>query len=342
MQYRLLKLGLIGVLALAVFAAGIMGNGRSRAFAQDMAHNTYMVHAGGFGEANVEILAFAPAYLQVHRGDTVMWHVTSFHNMRFGEQEEPFIIVEDMNGTPTPIGNPNVFFPTQPSGTAYTGGDANSGLPSEDALKGFYSLVMDVEPGLYSYRCDVHPGMAGIIEVVADDVAIPSPSEVDAMAAKELDDQINPAILAYFASSATAPTQSADGSITILAGIGGTGRASSLSFASPLVFIKAGETVTWQVPADSPTPHFVNSIPFDPAAVPDIIPQENAGGPPTLLAGPGFLGTTPDGATISAGAAFNSIFLAPGQSFSLVFADPGVYPYICHVHPGMGGAVIVQ
>ncbi|MEZ4669318.1 MAG: plastocyanin/azurin family copper-binding protein [Anaerolineae bacterium] len=338
---RLFKLGLIGALALAVFVAGLLSHPRS-VLAQDMAHNTYMVQAGGFGEANVEILAFAPAYLKVHRGDTVMWHVTSFHNMRFGENAEDFIIVEDINGKPTPVGNPKVFFPTVPSGGSYTGGDANTGLPDVSALKGTYSLVMDVEPGVYAYRCDVHPGMAGIIEVVADDEAVPSPLEVATTADKELDDQMNAAVGAYFGAAATSPTQSTDGSVTISTGIGGAGRASSLQFASPLVFIKAGEKVIWQVPPDSPTAHFVNSVDYDPVAVPDIIPQENAGGPPTLLAGPGFLGTTPDGTTVGAGESFNSTFLVPGQSFSLTFKDPGVYPYICHVHPGMGGAVIVQ
>jgi plastocyanin len=338
---RLLKLGIIVVLTLSVFAAGLL-NSPQPTLAQDMSHNTYMVEAGGFGEANVEVLAFAPAFLQVHRGDTVMWHVTSFHNMRFGEQEEPFITVEEIGGSPTSVGNPRVFFPTLENGASYMGGEANSGLPPEDAIKSFYSLVMDLEPGLYSYRCDVHPGMAGIIEVVADDVVIPSPSEVAAAADKELDDQINPAIGAYFGAMATAPTQPVDGSITIMAGIGGTGRASSLQFASPLAVIKVGETVTWQVPADSPTLHFINSAPYDPAINPDIIPQENASGPPTLLAGTGFMGTTADGATIAAGEGFNSAILDPGQTFSLIFSDPGVYPYVCHVHPGMSGVIIVQ
>lgn len=338
---RLFKLGMIAVLILGVIAVG-MFNQPEITLAQDMSHNTYMVQAGGFGEANVEVIAFAPTLLQVHRGDTVMWHVTSLHNMRFGEHEEPFIIVEEIGGVSTPVANPRVFFPTLENGAAYTGGDANTGLPSIDALKSTFSLVMDVEPGLYSYRCDVHPGMTGIIEVVPDDQAIPSPFEVVEMTNKELDDQINPAIGAFFAASATAPTQAVDGVFTVTTGVGGTGRASSLSFVSPLAIINAGESVTWVVPGDSPTAHFVNSVPYDPVAVADIIPQENAGGPPTLLAGPGFMGTTEDGATIAAGDSFNSTLMPPGSTFTLTFQDPGVYAYTCHVHPGMNGTVIVQ
>ncbi|MBI1279897.1 MAG: hypothetical protein GC179_17350 [Anaerolineaceae bacterium] len=341
MRQRLMKLGTVAVLGIGVFAAGLL-NRPSRTLAHEVEHNTYMVQAGGFGEANVEVLTFAPSLVKVHRGDTVMWHVTSLHNMRFGEAEEQFIIVEQIGDKPTPVANPKIFFPTLQSGAAYTGGDANSGLPSVDAMKSTYSLVMDVEPGLYSYRCDVHPGMAGIIEVVADDEVIPSPVEVAAQADKELDEQINPAIGAFFGAAVTAPKQAVDGVFTITAGTGGAGRASSLTFNAPLAIIKVGEKVTWTVPADSPTPHFINSADYDPVAVADIIPQENAGGPPTLLAGPGFLGTTQDGATIAAGESFNSTMLPPGGSFSLVFKDAGVYAYICHVHPGMGGVVIVQ
>lgn len=341
-QGRLIRLGLIAVLMFAVFAAGILVNRNGRVAAQDAAHHTYVVQAGGFGEANVEALVFAPAYLKVHRGDTVMWHITSFHNVRFGEQEEPFIIVQEIDGTATPIGNPKVVFPTLENGAVYTGGEANSGLPDVSDLKFHYALVMDVEPGLYTYRCDVHPGMAGIIEVVADDEVIPSPVEVAVMAETELDDQIDAAIGAYFGAAASAPVQAVDGVFTVMTGVGGTGQASSLTFNSPLAIIKAGEQVRWMVPADSPTAHFINSLPYDPVALPDLIPQQNAGGPPTLLAGPGFLGTTADGATVAAGESFNSRFLGPGETFSLTFKDPGVYVYICHVHPGMGGAVIVQ
>jgi plastocyanin len=140
----------------------------------------------------------------------------------------------------------------------------------------------------------------------------------------------------------TAPQQAVQGVFPINVGTGGTGRASSLNFSSPLALIKAGEKVTWMVPADSPTAHFINSADYDPVKVADIIPQPNPNGPPTLLAGPGFLGTTADGATVASGEGFNSTLLAPGQSFSLTFKDPGVYAYICHVHPGMGGVVIVQ
>jgi plastocyanin len=338
---RMLKPGLIALLVMSAVATGLLTQSGS-VMAEDTTRNTFTVQAGAFGEANVEVISFAPSLLQVHRGDTVSWHVTSLHNIHFGEKLDPFFIVEEIGGKPTLVGNPRVLIPTLKNESAYTGGDATGSFPSGATLKSTFSVVMDLKPGLYSYHCDVHRGMAGVIEVVPDDQAIASPSKVAAEIGKELDDQIDAAIAAYFGAVAAAPTKATAGVLTVATGIGGTGGASSLSFVSPLAIIKAGESITWVVPGDSRTPHFINSVPFDPAALPSIVPKDNPGGPPTLLAGPAILGTTVDGATVAAGQSFNSPLLEAGASFTLKFKDPGVYPYICHVHPGMAGVVIVQ
>jgi plastocyanin len=125
-------------------------------------------------------------------------------------------------------------------------------------------------------------------------------------------------------------------------GTSGTGRSLSLSFVSPLAVIKAGESVTWVNPADGIDPHFVNSTDYNPETLLDIAPIEQEGGPPILALGPGFLGTTQSGATVNAGGSFHSPVIFPGQSFTLTFAEPGIYAYICHIHPGMGGGVVVQ
>jgi plastocyanin len=113
-------------------------------------------------------------------------------------------------------------------------------------------------------------------------------------------------------------------------------------FSSPVGIIQAGETVTWTNPADSIEPHFVNSSPYDPVAVPEFVPMEQPDGPPIMALGPGFLGTTADGAVIKAGDTFNSTFIVPGASFSLVFDEAGVYHYNCHIHPGMTGMIVVE
>jgi plastocyanin len=139
-----------------------------------------------------------------------------------------------------------------------------------------------------------------------------------------------------------APVRSEDGVLNIIVGSGGTGRSTVNLFSSPVGIIQAGDTVVWTNPADSIEAHFVNSTPYDPVAVPEIVPVEQPAGPPVLSMGPGFFGTTTDGAVIKAGDTFNSAFIVPGASFSLVFDEAGVYHYNCHIHPGMTGMIVVE
>jgi len=50
----------------------------------------------------------------------------------------------------------------------------------------------------------------------------------------------------------------------------------------------------------------------------------------------------PHTVTADAGNLFNSATLAPGQSFSFIFATPGTVHYHCNIHPMMKGSVVVQ
>jgi plastocyanin len=338
-QGRLFKMATVFALILGVMAAGLWG-GRGSALAHEAEPQTFMIETGALGASNVEVLAFAPAIVQVHQGDTVMWHINSFHNVHFEEQITEFAIFPIVDGQPLPQLNPAAAFPNIADGATYTGGDANTGLPQATNIT--FSLVIDAPVGRYMYLCDLHPGMVGVIEVVADDVAIPSPAEVSAQAMKEMGDHIGAGMAVLPQLVETAPVRSEDGVLNITVGSGGTGRSTVNLFSSPAGIIQAGETVTWTNPADSIEPHFVNSSPYDPVAVPEIVPVEQPDGPPIMTLGPGFLGTTADGAVIKTGDTFNSAFISPGTSFSLVFADPGVYHYNCHIHPGMQGMIVVE
>jgi plastocyanin len=335
---RLLKLSLVCVLVAGVMLAVLSSESITQA--QETEHQTFMVQAGGFGPAQMELLAFAPASLKVHQGDTVMWHINSFHNIRFDNAPVDLIIFPVVDGNPLPQINPAVGFPSIENGAVYQGGVVNSGLPDENTPLTF-SLVIDLEPGVYGYVCDVHPGMIGTIEVVADNVAIPSPVEAAGVGADELSAAVGQAMGPVMETMMSAPTTSTDGGVTVTASVT-SGRVIALQFFSGTVDIHAGESVTWTNPADSIDPHFVNSVDYDPVAIPDVVPLPQEGGPPILSAGPGFLGTTPSGTEIGAGDSFHSPFLLPGQSYTLVFTEPGVYPYICHIHPGMQGAVVVE
>lgn len=335
---RFLKLGFVAALVIGVIAAGLL-NGRGLTLAQEMAPQTYLVQAGAYNIGNAELLAFSPGNLQVHRGDTVTWWINGFHNVSF--HEEPIQLLIFPEGA-APQVNPAIALPTIENGGTFTGEAANSGLPLGPDAGPFFSLVIDAEPGVYTYQCDIHGGMIGTIEVVADDVAIPTPAEVAVKASEEIGGQFMQAMGPMMEQAASAATTSTDGTVTVQAGSSGTGRVTVNQFFSPLVTIAAGETVTWVNPEGSVEPHFVKSVPFDAAAYPDFVPVMQEGQPPIIEAGPGLLGTTQSGETIGAGGVINSPILVPGDTFAITFSDPGVYPYLCQIHPGMNGVVVVQ
>jgi len=51
---------------------------------------------------------------------------------------------------------------------------------------------------------------------------------------------------------------------------------------------------------------------------------------------------TPSHTTTSNQNVWSSQLLAPGQAFTFTFATPGVFPYICAVHPFMTGRITVE
>jgi plastocyanin len=179
--------------------------------------------------------------------------------------------------------------------------------------------------------------MVGSIEVVADDVAIPSPIEAAAAAADQVTAQLNQAGATIEPALLKVPATSADGKLAIDAGTGAYGRVSIQAFSAPLAVVNVGDSVTWTIPTDSVEPHTVTSTNFGGEEF-TIKPQTN--GPPLIVLGEVFApGPKTD---IGADDSFNSGFLTPGQSFSLSFTAPGVHPYVCRLHDGMFGVVVVQ
>ena len=343
---------LAGVLMVGVLAGVLIP--RITARAQDMGAQTYTVIAGDGTLYNTQVLAFAPQSLQVHRGDTVVWRITGgFHNVHFEQQPSELVVAPDVDGKVTPQLNPAVLFPTTQDGAPYQGGDVNSGLSLDPAnMQPTFSLVMDLEPGSYPYFCDLHPGMLGTVTVVDDTTAIPSPVEALAEAATELEAQGGQGIQAAMQQSMQPPTFSDDGALQISAGLQ-PGAAHVFGFFPSVAVIKAGQSVTWTVPENSREPHFVAWPPPPPGSEFEVVPQ-NAG-PPVVALGKNFYPSTPSGSEISVGDSFNSGALLPagfggpdftgeglvGPSFTLKFTEPGVYNYLCFIHPGMQGVVVV-
>jgi plastocyanin len=323
---------LLIVAGMLAVAAGAISN-RLVARAQEMEPQTYVIQAGAMGPALIEVLAFAPQTLQVHRGDTVTWMNNSFHNIRFGEEVIPLVIAPEVDGQPLPQINPGIAFRTIESGSAYQGGEANSGLPlaPEDRV---FSLVIDLEPGTYSYLCDVHPGMAGVITVEPDDAAIPTPVEAALQGGMEFSSTIGATL------ETAVQLESQDmGAGQVQAGSANTGRATVNQFFPLTTTISAGESVTFTNPEGSVEPHTVS---WPPARNQDVVPLEVEGGPPILQLGPSIAPMTESGASVAVGDSFSSGIFEPGQSFMLTYSEAGVYPFTCNIHPGMNGVVIVE
>jgi plastocyanin len=343
---RLLLWGLVTAAVMGVLAGILIPTLVTQA--QDMESHTVMVQAGAAGLGAAEALIFAPANVEVHRGDTVIWSINGFHNIRFTEESlVPFVLIPGVHDVEIGQVNPVAGLPTVENGASYSGGELNSGLPAgavggmPDA-GGTFSLVMDLEPGTYSYLCDVHPGMVGEITVVGDDAAIPSALDVAITAKQQIDEAFAPgnefAQAEIEAAAGGINTAGDDGVAHVQAGTGDMGRLTVNRFFAFTTVINAGQTVTWTLPDTSADPHTVT---WPPLRGQDVIPQPQDAGPPILAFGPGFTPNVPENGEIGMGAEFNSALMLPGQSFSLTFTEPGVYPFVCNIHPGMEGTVVV-
>jgi nitrite reductase (NO-forming) len=130
--------------------------------------------------------------------------------------------------------------------------------------------------------------------------------------APDCNERITPALLHKISADNNESSGSA-ATAKIAASIGMT----EMTFAKPKITIKAGEAVTWK--NTSQTVHDVVDDPMKAMTASDV--------------------QRPDGVK-----AFASGLLQPGQSYTRVFSEPGVYRYVCTLHEGSGmkGEVIVK
>src|SRR5258706_12041955 len=110
------------VTAIAVLAGVRTAPTRAQAAA------TYNVLAGLSTSYGVDVLAYGPQTLKVHRGDTVTWQFMAAHNVRFDEKPLPLIITSNVDGKTLTEINPQVLSPNGKSGDVHRHG-ANSGMP---------------------------------------------------------------------------------------------------------------------------------------------------------------------------------------------------------------------
>ena len=338
------------VLSVAVVLA--LGAGfyvHSTTHAQASTQQTFIVFAGGAGPANMDLLEFFPKDLKVHRGDTVTWLINGFHNISFvgstmdtNAAPEQLIVNSDINGQQVTYINPEISTPTIQDGGTYTGGATESGLPIPTPT---FSLVIGADPGTYYYHCDVHYGapdaethMEGSITVVDDATSIPSPTDDVLEAGKEIGDAVNQGMGAMAsAEQQSGSASNADGA-TVTVGAQG-GLATVNQFFPMVAVINAGQTVTWQ----NTSANELHTVSWP--AVPEdqqMGPGTDANGNPIFELKPAVAPTIQDGGDWVTDGPANSGFIAPGQTFTARFPNPGVYPYVCLIHPGMSGVVVVM
>jgi plastocyanin len=158
------------------------------------------------------------------------------------------------------------------------------------------------QPGTYAYVCILHEGMAGSVIVL--------PAEGPAA----------PPVAAAPTSTSAAPI-------------------------SPATATAAPPPVPAASSAAPPPPHSPATAPAAAPAVRDVSIAQYAFNPPqlTIYAGDTVRWTNQDAAphTATAGGQFDSGRLARGASFQFTFARPGTYHYVCSLHEGMEGSVIV-
>ncbi len=139
---------------------------------------------------------------------------------------------------------------------------------------------------------------------------------------------------------------------TVLVRVGaGQDTAVANAFLPSAVRVRAGDTVTWQLVTDeihtvsflgdTPLPPFVAPVPGgaedELMEAPEVVfPTRAAGEPvehytPGAYVNSGFMDKTPEDPD-----------LKPSVEFSLTFDEPGLYPYLCQIHPYMRGAVAVE
>jgi plastocyanin len=106
------------------------------------------------------------------------------------------------------------------------------------------------------------------------------------------------------------------------------------AFLPTQITINVGDTIKWTTGAE-----FVHTVTFlsGGAAPPVAAPEGNTVIQPAATAFPSG-GPTYDGT----GFVNSGLLEGKGKSFSLSFTKPGTYSYVCLLHPGMAGSVVVQ
>jgi plastocyanin len=311
--------------------------------------------------------AFFPKTVKIAKGDTVDFQFRGFHTVFFAKRgtRAPSFESTDgqklsgfndaagqpfwFNGLDRLIVNPLAAFPSGDGIVDRKAADG-SGLPDFEGPPAPFSAKFP-KPGTYRYVCQVHPGMKGKVSVRKSRKGVPSTSKDQAKVAKQVA-RITKTLKRLDRFDGPGDNRVRAGNDTVEAAL--------FAFFPKDITIKAGESVTFEMPARSSEIHTASFGPADylksindNLVTPD--PGSPAGGPPTLLLNPlaFFPSDPPPALPPYTGSNHGNGFLSTGvldpfeqspppDEAVVTFQTPGTYTYICAIHgPFMDGTVTV-
>ncbi len=242
-----------------------------------------------------------------------------------------------------------------------------------------FVVTVTAPPGTYNFHCRVHPLMAGTLNVVAAGAAgVTTAASAEAAAATQATDDVAAGMAAETAASTAGHAVNPNGTTTWKLTLGTSDPAGYVAVLDMLprkVTIKKGDTVVWR-PIDRNEPHTVTfpkdlGTEFNPLcegaggkdtpAIPTVIPPTSPfdfacnGGPVDEFETTGGNGvttvTSPATVSDSGVVAYRTEatgFDVPATAFRSSWwvrftgATAGTYHYVCMIHDGMEGTIVVR
>ena len=242
-------------------------------------------------------------------------------------------------------------------------------------------VTVTAPPGTYSFHCRVHPWMAGTLNVVAAGATgVTTAASADAAAATQAAADVVAGLAAEAAVSKAGQVKHANGTTTWTLTVGTSdpaGHVAVLDMLPRKVTIKKGDSVVWR-PLDRNEPHTVtfpkSLFPGDPSsplcegprgqdtpAIPTVNPpmspldfgcngrpadefELTGGNAVTVIASPKTVSDSGLVAYRTQPAGFDLPAMAVRSSWSVKFAGAkaGTYHYVCQIHEGMEGDIVVH
>jgi plastocyanin len=241
-------------------------------------------------------------------------------------------------------------------------------------------VTITAPPGTYNFHCRVHPWMAGSLTVVAvgTTTGVTTAASAEAAATTQATADVAAGMAAEAAASTAGQVKHANGTTTWTLAVGTSdpaGHVAVLDMLPRKVTIKKDDTVVWR-PRDRNEPHtvtFANDIPadvplceglggHDTPAVPTVNPPMSpfdfacngrapdefeftgGGNAVTVITSPKTVSDSGLVAYRTQPAGLDLPRQAVLSSWSVTFAGAkaGTYKYVCQIHDGMDGTIVVR